>query len=95
VAQRLEASYPSTSFQTNTRIVDGLEMGLYILNLRLNIEVDDPYHHTKAARVLGSKRMSACREMTFVSIESTCLVTRSAAQGIADVLSSFGVQGKH
>jgi very-short-patch-repair endonuclease len=56
VMERLGVLIPLQSFQTNTRIVDGLEMDLYFPALNLNVELDGPFHRTKTARSFNSKR---------------------------------------
>jgi very-short-patch-repair endonuclease len=56
VMERLGVLYPLQSFQTNTRIVDGLEMDLYFPALNLNVELDGPFHRTRTTRSFNSKR---------------------------------------
>jgi very-short-patch-repair endonuclease len=71
---------PLQSFQTNTRIVDGLEMNLYFPALNLHVELDGLFHRARTARSFNSKRDEYLQKKAFMC---------SAVHEIVNVL-SFG-----
>jgi very-short-patch-repair endonuclease/quinol monooxygenase YgiN len=85
-----ERCLPS-NFQINTRIVDGLEMDLYFPALQLNVELDGPYHRTKAACSFNSKRDEHLQRkgIHVHRIDILGHTPGSAAEVIADVLFSL------
>jgi very-short-patch-repair endonuclease len=95
VIHKLEALYPSRSFQANTRIVDGLEMDLYFPALKLNIELDGPFHRARTARFFDSRRDQHLQKKG-IHVHRVNIVRRtatSAVQEIVGVLSSFASSG--
>jgi very-short-patch-repair endonuclease len=94
VMERLEKLYPSLSFQANTRIVDGLEMDIHFPDLKLNIELDGPFHRARTARSFNSKRDVHLQKKGIQVHRINILrrTTSSAIHEITRVLSSFGVE---
>jgi very-short-patch-repair endonuclease len=94
VMERLEKLYPSLSFQANTRIVDGLEMDIYFPDLKLNIELDGPFHRARTTRSFNSKRDVHLQKKGIQVHRINILrnTTSSAIHEITRVFSSFGIE---
>jgi very-short-patch-repair endonuclease len=95
VMERLGALYPLQSFQTNTRIVDGLEMDLYFPALNLNVELDGPFHRTRTTRSFNSKRDEYLQKKS-IQVHRVDVLRHTVSSAVDEIVSvlSFGVEAK-
>jgi very-short-patch-repair endonuclease len=94
IVKRLGALCLSHKFQANVHAVDGLEMDLYFPVLKLNIELDGPYHRMRATRLLNTRRDDHLQRkgIQVHRINILDYSASSAVEEILEVLSSFGVE---
>jgi very-short-patch-repair endonuclease len=93
VMERLGVLIPFQSFQSNTRIVDGLEMDLYFPALNLNVELDGPFHRARTARSFNSKRDEYLQKKG-IQVHRVDLLRHTASSAVHDIMRvlSFGVE---
>jgi very-short-patch-repair endonuclease len=93
VMERLGVLLPLQSFQTNTRIVDGFEMDLYFPALNLNVELDGPFHHVRAARSFNSKRDEYLQKKG-IQVHRVDILRHTASSAVQEIVNvlSFGVE---